>query len=302
MTGTLSEGAARERAAFVRRIVEEPGEDHHRLVFADWLEEHDQGERAEFIRVQVRLARLNALRPHGLIHIADYDKPQVRPGLHAYGCVPDCPLCEYDPLPDRERALWLSHGDLWPAPLPGWPLHRNAPGKCRTHWGTHAGQDIKQTIRGEWSRGFVGEVRCDLRTLLGGACERCDITNTVCPECGDPARDYEPTGRTPGIAAALFAAHPVLSVNLVGKEPYHDERGWFWSMYSHEDEAEGGEEWDYALPERLCDIDPKLASTVWDSEEDARSAASELCVRYGRKVAKLPECLELAGWRTKDRP
>src|SRR5262249_49135917 len=43
---------------FVRAIIENPDDDGPRLVFADWLEEHGQLERAEFIRVQIELARL----------------------------------------------------------------------------------------------------------------------------------------------------------------------------------------------------------------------------------------------------
>src|SRR5437588_11672378 len=42
---------------FLRVIAEDPGDDAPRLVFADWLEE--QGDpRGEFMRLQVRLARL----------------------------------------------------------------------------------------------------------------------------------------------------------------------------------------------------------------------------------------------------
>lgn len=47
-----------ERDAFLRMIVENPDDDTPRLVFADWLEEHDEPERAEFIRLQIRLARM----------------------------------------------------------------------------------------------------------------------------------------------------------------------------------------------------------------------------------------------------
>ncbi len=43
-------------AALMRAIVEQPDDDLPRLVAADWLEEHNQRERAEFIRVQVELA------------------------------------------------------------------------------------------------------------------------------------------------------------------------------------------------------------------------------------------------------
>src|SRR5438309_11483 len=44
--------------AFIEAILQHPDDDTPRLVYADWLEEHGQGERAEFIRVQCNLARL----------------------------------------------------------------------------------------------------------------------------------------------------------------------------------------------------------------------------------------------------
>ena len=39
-----------DNEAFVRAIAEHPDDDAPRLVYADWLEEHGQPERAEFIR------------------------------------------------------------------------------------------------------------------------------------------------------------------------------------------------------------------------------------------------------------
>jgi uncharacterized protein (TIGR02996 family) len=44
--------------AFLGAIIESPEDDAPRLVFADWLEEHGEPERAEFIRAQVGVARL----------------------------------------------------------------------------------------------------------------------------------------------------------------------------------------------------------------------------------------------------
>jgi uncharacterized protein (TIGR02996 family) len=46
--------------AFIQAIIESPDDDVPRLVFADWLDDHGQAERAEFIRVQVELARAAA--------------------------------------------------------------------------------------------------------------------------------------------------------------------------------------------------------------------------------------------------
>jgi uncharacterized protein (TIGR02996 family) len=49
--------------AFLDAIIAEPDEDLHRLVFADWLDENGQGDRAEFIRVQIDLDRLPPASP-----------------------------------------------------------------------------------------------------------------------------------------------------------------------------------------------------------------------------------------------
>lgn len=45
-------------AHFLRAIIDHPEDDGVRLIYADWLEEHGQAERAELIRVQCALAAL----------------------------------------------------------------------------------------------------------------------------------------------------------------------------------------------------------------------------------------------------
>lgn len=45
-----------DREALLRSVCENPDDDLARLVFADWLDEHDEPERAEFIRVQIELS------------------------------------------------------------------------------------------------------------------------------------------------------------------------------------------------------------------------------------------------------
>src|SRR5262245_14998409 len=74
--------------AFLRAIVEEPDDDTHRLVYADWLEEHGKADRAEFIRVQCELARLR----HGDARRAE--------------------------LESREQALLAAHQEEWTEMLP----------------------------------------------------------------------------------------------------------------------------------------------------------------------------------------
>src|SRR5262249_15704709 len=44
--------------AFLQAIRDEPDNDIPRLVYADWLEENGQAERAEFIRTQVELGKV----------------------------------------------------------------------------------------------------------------------------------------------------------------------------------------------------------------------------------------------------
>src|SRR5687768_14661656 len=79
-----------DRAGFWEAICAEPDEDAHRLVFADWLEEHGEAERAEFIRAQCELARL----PPGDIRRVD--------------------------LQIRERALIELNREAWQKDWPRW--------------------------------------------------------------------------------------------------------------------------------------------------------------------------------------
>jgi uncharacterized protein (TIGR02996 family) len=49
--------------SFLADICEHPEDDGPRLVYADWLDEHGQGARAEFIRTQIELAKVSADDP-----------------------------------------------------------------------------------------------------------------------------------------------------------------------------------------------------------------------------------------------
>jgi uncharacterized protein (TIGR02996 family) len=52
-----------QKEAFLRAVIEAPDDDAPRLVYADWLDDHGEPERAEFIRVQCELVRLPAGDP-----------------------------------------------------------------------------------------------------------------------------------------------------------------------------------------------------------------------------------------------
>jgi uncharacterized protein (TIGR02996 family) len=83
-----------EEQAFVQAILESPGDEGIRLIFADWLDDHDNP-LGEFIRVQCRLARL----PEG-----DEERQE---------------------LLEREQALWDAHSATWRQYLP--PILREEP-------------------------------------------------------------------------------------------------------------------------------------------------------------------------------
>jgi uncharacterized protein (TIGR02996 family) len=73
--------------AFLNDIRANPDDDGIRLIYADWLQEHGQPERAEFIRVQIELARL-----------ADDDPRR-------------------EALEDRQDELLANRGDEWHSPF-----------------------------------------------------------------------------------------------------------------------------------------------------------------------------------------
>jgi uncharacterized protein (TIGR02996 family) len=99
--------------AFLEAICEEPDDDSHRLVYADWLEEHGDEARAEFIRVQCALAHL-PWPCGGSGEGSPAEDPaaaQARAALQA-----------------RERELRNRHERAWLGPLrgrvDGWEFHR----------------------------------------------------------------------------------------------------------------------------------------------------------------------------------
>jgi carbon storage regulator CsrA len=83
-----------EELAFVKSVLDSPDDEGIRLIFADWLQDHDDP-RGEFIHVQCRLARL-----------PNHDEQRSS-------------------LEKRERLLWSQYERLWRAHLPG--VLRQAP-------------------------------------------------------------------------------------------------------------------------------------------------------------------------------
>lgn len=80
-----------QRAQLMQAVIDSPDDDAVRLVFADWLQDHGEEARAEFIRVQIALANWDG---------DDYDALAV--------------------LAEREESLWREHHAAWCVELPMW--------------------------------------------------------------------------------------------------------------------------------------------------------------------------------------
>jgi uncharacterized protein (TIGR02996 family) len=121
-------------------ILDHPEDDTPRLVMADWLEDNDQPERAEFIRVQIELDHLRQRGP--------------------------CDECLRDvkaqSLRLRERELLEEHAHTWLSGIPG--LKAFALNAQTLGWEATVQSEISEMyeirpIYPTWRRGFVANIR-----------------------------------------------------------------------------------------------------------------------------------------------
>jgi uncharacterized protein (TIGR02996 family) len=153
--------SAPEFLAFVRAIREQPEDDTRRLACADWLEEHGEGPRAEFIRVQCELAR----GPDG-IDCEQIIGESARTGDIRYDCYPETPAAIRPPLGSKVAARVYSRSPG------GWFLVQ---GTCRA-WvesGLGRGFVLSDASGEEWRPELTARVRAlwDIGTNGGGFLE-----------------------------------------------------------------------------------------------------------------------------------
>ena len=135
--------------ALLRAVLADPASDDCRLIYADYLDEQGEADRAEFVRVQCRIATLNA----ELMSDEDCDAT-------------NCPGCgERRELQRRERELWLMAvaeelPARWVLPPPDGFTFRKLPGD---EWETAGRPHISQA---EYRRGFLAEIRLPLALFL----------------------------------------------------------------------------------------------------------------------------------------
>lgn len=285
-----------DRDAFLRSIVTDPADDTARLVFADWLDEHGEPERAEFIRAMVDLEQCHPTCGVGRVCRGVLDR---FPGVLT--CAGVRTLATQ--LFDDNLCRW-EHGHVIP--------------NCayRLPW---RGRDDTAPGMAIFRRGFVSHVACDLALLFGGLCGRCggdgrahgadrpfewsaDVDYGKCVVCRG-------RGRTNGAAADLFARHPIESVRFSDLRPWEYVRGG--RRLSVWGEATAAAEWGIPIAptgyapaplfvvmwERFPDArsdgpDGRLGEDgrdlVFDTAADADAALSAAAVALGRAAAGLP--------------
>ena len=127
--------AMTDRAALLASVLANPDDDAPRLVMADWFDEHGEPERAEFIRLQVKLAPWRGPHPfttaEELVRTAQTIPPERAAQMEA-----------------RERELWDA---LWRTFAYEWDLK---PGG--------AGRPYLKDVR----RGFISAVTCSAADWL----------------------------------------------------------------------------------------------------------------------------------------
>jgi uncharacterized protein (TIGR02996 family) len=95
------------REALLRAILDAPEDDVPRLVFADWLEDNGELDRAEFIRIQIERERLGM--PAERCHFGDVRNPAR--------LAPD-QMMRREELLAREETLWEKNKRRWKTELP----------------------------------------------------------------------------------------------------------------------------------------------------------------------------------------
>jgi uncharacterized protein (TIGR02996 family) len=156
---------------FLRAVIAAPDDDLPRRIYADWLDERGQSERAEFIRVQVELAKYPE-NAHAAADPVFAQSGRVIDGRNRNVCPigAECSLC---PLRRRERALLEGHG--------------GSPGGRMTNWGEWLDIELlrhicrvrarpwRETVT--FRRGFIAEITCPWADWIAHA----DAILAACP-------------------------------------------------------------------------------------------------------------------------
>lgn len=216
-----------DRDALIAGIVANPEDTHRRLLFADFLEEQGDYDRAEFIRVQCAVHELMPTCPCGTC------QGVLPKGMH------DDATCLFADLRKRGQSLLLAVYD----------------GSCR--WKTwSAGIDLEIATLGQnserfasvrFARGFVTEIDSYLAWFRHRQCPECEYWAA---DFSRPIQDSHQHCRTcrgakmvPGNLSKIVKLHPIEFVGVTDKRPrpFLDGSGtWYDDGHQWADGLQGG--------------------------------------------------------------
>lgn len=234
-------------------ILDDPADNARRLVYADWLEEHGQQERGEFIRVQIEIANACELHRKGHPTVEGFDDLIGRESYLMYvanrkgwfAVVPDLAHCV------------ISRGFLAvvSCTIEDWYGVACLPCRGRGQWAANQPQRYKDGV-------------------------------VKCLACGGTGMRYSDMG------PAIVAAHPIETVRVLNREPMndlsyrpHEPWGWWWAATHPPINAEDRPWW---LP---FDIHRRLAFHNKDfshngigyaTEADARADLSQAMIAWAK--------------------
>lgn len=230
-----------EYLAQIAGIRTQPEDDLRRLVLADWLEDHGDCDRAEFIRLQIEQWQVVEDRLGDSVDRRGVDRVWLKK------------------ISTRTRSLLRKNKARWCHPFrPMEPKESGLVGQwaiglynCTLRVRCSADDrpaDPNRTIHVEFTRGFLRMVYGNSEWLTGHQCWRCEGVGYIGYWTGDGQQtpvDWEEQicpwcdgrGGTSPIADEIYAREPVTEVMLADRYPAQnpDGEGWFWSRDNGED-------------------------------------------------------------------
>jgi uncharacterized protein (TIGR02996 family) len=265
---------------FLRAIISNPADDGPRLVYADWLDERGQPERAEFIRLQIELMKAHkckapAYTGAGVLECAEWNARH--PSCNDW-CVPCASRRE---LRHREQELLKANWQSWVDFQTERAIYCDGVGSASE--GFKSGKGIVARFR----RGFVAKVELTSTEFVGGRCGQCNGTGWV-----GVRREYAcfhclGTGYTRGLAQQLAECCPLEEVVLTDLEPYQaGDREWRWFEPFAVSERPKSNVLRF-LYDRMSG--PPYFRSIYgyksyESEAIALNALSDACVKYARSL------------------
>ncbi len=271
------------RENFIQDIIEHPEDDAPRLIFADWLDENGEPERAELIRVQIRLAELkpgpeeHRKASSMLERYRKGDPVPLRGKTPAVLLLREALLLGNIPMPWLGYPLWAMTDVEHIASFTGRPASTSGAVLATGGRGAATSGNVgdmafagvagaRAVFRGtplfqrEFRRGFVDVVSC-----------RCEHWLQHGP--------------------ALVRQHPLREVRLTDREPaaYPGSNWWYW--YGATDPLVSVDHRRIPLPIwQLLEAHEKDGANLglWCSKEAAVSALSTACLLWARSQPSLP--------------